>query len=328
MPATLRRVFHRMSAAALISLVLVAAEHRLSGPYTHENLTVFLIHGEDRLKGRKIITLSQALAEKKVIVHETGDVGQLQIENSSKDVEVFLQSGDIVKGGRQDRVITLSTLLSPKSGKIPVESFCVEQGRWSQRSGESATEFNASENMLNSKKLKLAARHEKSQGEVWKNVAESQDKISQNIGKNVKSGKSESSLELTLNDKELGKKTDEYLAKLEPAPAKQEDVVGFAFAINGKMNTAEIYASPRIFNMLWKKLIRSSAVEAIADRAEKNAGAAAISEADVRKFLTVKGEKKVTAEVAKTKMSKIVAQDRVYIEAAAPDGIVLHESFH
>lgn len=93
------------------------------------------------------------------------------------------------------------------------------------------------------------------------------------------------------------------------------------------MNTAEVYASPRIFNMLWKKLIRASAVEAIADRGGKSEKTA-LTEGDVRKFLTVKGEKKVTAEVAKTKMSKIVEADRVYIESADSAGNVLHESYH
>src|SRR5688500_14711739 len=104
-----------------------AEAHTISGPYTHENLTVFLIHGEDRSKGRKLLTLAEALAQKKVIVHETGTVGELAIENKSNE-EVFVQAGDIVKGGQQDRTLSLDVVLPPKSGKIPVASFCVERG--------------------------------------------------------------------------------------------------------------------------------------------------------------------------------------------------------
>src|SRR6185369_15521525 len=74
----------------------------VTGPYTHENLTVFLIHGRDLSNGKKYVTLQEALDQKKVIVHETGSVNELSIENVSND-EVYIQSGEIVKGGRQDR---------------------------------------------------------------------------------------------------------------------------------------------------------------------------------------------------------------------------------
>src|SRR5262245_55030134 len=74
---------------------------RVSGPFTHDNLTLFFIHGDDQIKGRKLITLDEALEQKKVVVHETKEVNKLAIENVS-DVEVFVQAGDIVKGGQQD----------------------------------------------------------------------------------------------------------------------------------------------------------------------------------------------------------------------------------
>ncbi len=41
---------------------------RISGPYTHENLTVFLVHGPDKLKAAKYLTLGEAMEQKKVIV--------------------------------------------------------------------------------------------------------------------------------------------------------------------------------------------------------------------------------------------------------------------
>src|SRR5438309_180220 len=49
-----------------------AGAMRLSGPYTHENLTVFLIHGPSAIK-EQYLTLEEALKQKKVIVHETGN---------------------------------------------------------------------------------------------------------------------------------------------------------------------------------------------------------------------------------------------------------------
>jgi hypothetical protein len=41
--------------------------------------------------------------------------------------------------------------------------------------------------------------------------------------------------------------------------------VGYAFAINGKVNSADVYASRELFAKLWPKLLRSSAVEAMAE---------------------------------------------------------------
>src|SRR5215213_2482517 len=118
-----------------------AAEFRLSGPFTHENLTVFLIHGQDTINSRKILTLEEALERKRVIVHETKDFNELAIENISRDEDVFFQSGDIVKGGQQDRVLAVDLIVPPRSGRIPIAAFCVEQGRWQRRGQEEAGKF-------------------------------------------------------------------------------------------------------------------------------------------------------------------------------------------
>src|SRR5205814_1430733 len=99
---------------------VAAGEFKLSGPYRHENLTIFLVHGEDKIEGKKLVTLQEALEQKQVIVHETDNVSELAIENVSKDVEVFIQSGDILKGGKQDRLISFSMIVPAQSGKVPV----------------------------------------------------------------------------------------------------------------------------------------------------------------------------------------------------------------
>ena len=139
---------------------------RLSGPYTHGNLTIFLIHGESQLKDRKILTLDEGLEQKKVIVHETKNVQELSIENVSSDCDVFIASGDIVKGGDQDRVLAYDMLVPPKSGKMPLSSFCVEAGRWAQRTGEENKSFGSSKDQIATKDLKLANRSASNQGMV------------------------------------------------------------------------------------------------------------------------------------------------------------------
>jgi hypothetical protein len=83
------------------------------------------------------------MAAKTVKVHETDDVNELAIENVGSE-PVFVQSGDIVKGGKQDRCIATDFTLQPKSGKLKIAAFCVEHGRWQQRGSESAALFGSS----------------------------------------------------------------------------------------------------------------------------------------------------------------------------------------
>lgn len=242
-----------------------AGDYTITGPYEQGNLSVFLIHGADRLKETHYLTLQDAMEKKIVIVHETGNVNELSIENVSPDQVVYIQSGDIVKGGRQDRTIALDFIAPPKSGKMPIDAFCVESGRWHGRGGESPAMFASSANQLAGKDLKLAAKQSGNQSEVWQRVAKRQSQLSENAGVNVADAQSASSLELSLENKEVGKKTDAYVKKLAPIAAGKDDVVGYAFAINGKINSVDLYANHELFMKLWPKLIKSSAVEALAD---------------------------------------------------------------
>ena len=82
-----------------------AGPYKVTGPYTHANLSIYLIRGADRLSGKHYLTLQEAMDKKIIKIYETGDVNQLAIENASADQEVYIQSGDIVKGGRQDRTL-------------------------------------------------------------------------------------------------------------------------------------------------------------------------------------------------------------------------------
>src|SRR5262245_36873783 len=141
-----------------------ASNYTVSGPYLHKNLTSLLLRGADQRQDRRPLTLQEAMERKGFVVHETGAVNNLAIENLS-DEEVFVQSCDIVKGGRQDRVLALDLIVPPKSGKVQIASFCVEHGRWSGRGNEMAVAFGSSEKALSSKDLKIAAKHSASQGD-------------------------------------------------------------------------------------------------------------------------------------------------------------------
>ena len=238
--------------------------YRLEGPFTQGNLTVFLVHGKDKLKGQTFITLQEAMVQRKVIVRETREVNSLTIENVSGD-EVYVQSGDIVKGGAQDRMLVTDLILPPRSGKIAIDAFCVENGRWSRRGNEEVTQFTSSANTVASREVKLAAKQKSSQSEVWAEVAAAQDKLSRNVGGSVKSAASPTSFQLALENKQVTTSADSYIKALSGIVEGKTDVIGYVFAINGKINSADIYASNALFQKLWPKLLQASAIEAVAE---------------------------------------------------------------
>jgi hypothetical protein len=249
-----------------------AGRYRLSGPYRHKNLTLFLIHGKDWFKGRQFLSLEEGLRRKKVTVYETGEVNELAMKNLAADADIFVLSGDIVKGGQQDRTIAFDLVLPKRSGKVRVTSYCVEEGRWHKRAGEDDRTFGSSQKGLPSREGKIAVRGTTRayrgghiQGGVWKEVARKQQLLAKALGKSVRSCKSKTSLQLTLEDRRLLKAVAAYTNKFSPLLKGKKDVVGYAFAINGALNSADIYASPRLFRKLWPKLLNATVVEAIAE---------------------------------------------------------------
>src|SRR5215468_1455494 len=296
------------------------ADYTVSGPYMHKNLTIFLLHGAGTSQGQTPLTLQEAMKRKLVVVRETGDVNRLTIQNRSNQ-DVFVQAGDIVKGGQQDRALALDLIVPPKSGRIPIEAFCVEQGRWSRRGNEAVAAFSASNNMLASKDLKIAAKAKGSQGDVWANVSKTQLNLAMTVtpsatpapgrasgaGPATGIGSSEanapqaslspqyrelrdedvrwitangrtlaeqsglvshvspSSLQLTLENKLVKDTANDYVKNLSSIINGKRDVIGFVFAINGQLNSADVYSSNALFAKLWPKMLEASAVEAIAE---------------------------------------------------------------
>jgi hypothetical protein len=278
---------------------------RLSGPLTHDNLAIYFVRGESR-PGPVPLTLQEGLVKQAVEVRETGSVTELQMMNTGDDA-VYVQAGDIVKGGRQDRVLTVSMLLSPHSGIVAIPVFCVEHDRWTGRAGESAARFESASELLPSRDAKMAMRgardsaerdsagagrtaadarpaareerrraadsvHER-QVRVWNGVAAIQGDLSARLGKNVASARSRSSLQLALEDDDLRAKQAEFVKSLEESGKADSGIIGYVVVINGRLNSAEIYPSNGLFLKMWPMLLRASATEAIKDRAIKDQAA-------------------------------------------------------
>jgi len=206
------------------------SNYRLSGPYEHENLTIFLIHGPGEPNSRLFTSLQNAMERNLVMVHETSNVNELAIENVSDDEEVLVQAGDIVKGGRQDRALAVDLILPAKSGTIPMDAFCVEHGRWQPREAESADHFTLTE-MASSKDLKTAIKNGLSQLRVWEEVGEAQESLGAGLAGDPRDDVSRSSLPLTLENDKVQEAAAVYVNTLSSIIADSNDVLGFIFAI-------------------------------------------------------------------------------------------------
>jgi ARG/rhodanese/phosphatase superfamily protein len=361
-----RRLFLGLGASALALMTLgtltfgagAADAYRLSGPFVHDNLAIYLVHGKSA-PGAVPLTLEEAMTRKLVRVHETGTVSQLEIENLG-DQEVFVQSGDIVKGGKQDRALIVSLMLPPQSGRISIASFCVEQGRWSARGREDVKTFATASTAVPSREAKIAMKAPQPvaapvttggiaedrpgtarirpahptavvaadrQTEVWRKVRKIQDSLSANVGTTVNAAQSQSSLQLALENEKLRDAQAAYEKALRAAGENGADVIGYVFAINGKLNSADLYPSSGLFKKMWPKLLKASVTEAIGDR---SAGAEPLPASEAVLAFLEEAKRGTAAEKPLTASLKLETRDgdkAFYFETRRASGEWVHRNY-
>jgi hypothetical protein len=84
-----------------------------------------------------LISLGEAVNKGLARISERGtasieNVHWLIIENLAKK-NIFIASGDIISGGRQDRMISRDTVMGANTARMQVPVMCVEEGRWSEK---------------------------------------------------------------------------------------------------------------------------------------------------------------------------------------------------
>ena len=199
-----------------------------------------------------VLTLDEALEAGKCDIHETGDVNEL-IATVCGDQPVLALTGDLLLGGRQDRIVARSVLLEP--GITGVKVYCVEHGRWSGRIDESALEFHKQVEMPQvDLSVKFAAAMTQSQQQVWDRVAdtnanlEAPDELSSGSYRNAFNTQSATEVEAMLVQGQclLG-----------------EDVVGFAVFEGDSLVNADIFDCQGLLQKVAGKLLRSYALTAV-----------------------------------------------------------------
>jgi hypothetical protein len=328
-------------------LTAVASGFTLDGPFTHANLTVYVVRGTTA-DARHYVTLDEGLAARTVAVREKTRAGQdsaevntLEIENRS-DQWLFLQAGDIVKGGKQDRTIMTDLTLAPHSAPQPIEAFCVEHGRWTP-SGDGLA-FRANPGIVSGAPLKIAIQGQKSQPRVWQEVAKTESlgvAAARAAGAPMAADAVAFSTTGTYNaiaeNKTLSANREAYMTALLPQIRKHSNAIGIAVAINGKVTSADVYASPALFQRLSAKLLNSYALEGVLARNATQPAATAPSRQEVMAFLSKPAAVRAASETVGQSMRRSTREtdDMVMFEygqisqpaGAKKDVAVVHQSY-
>jgi len=273
------------------------------------------------------------MERKVVVVHETSEVNELAIENRSSSEEVFVQAGDIVKGGQQDRVLAVDLIVPAKSGRMPIDAFCIEHGRWTQRGTEVSNAFSMSYDMAPSKELKLATKADPNQAKVWQEVETARRELSDSLKTDVAGLASRSSLQLALENDKVQESATRYIRSLNSVIDGQTDVIGFVFAINDELNSADVYPSNAMFKQFWPRLLKAAAVEAVAGSSSAAARPAnevlSIDAAGEFLIAAEKGTESLNEVTTRTHMLKRESEQGIFFETRdmAHGGAWIHRSY-
>lgn len=313
-------------------------QYQITGPQSHGNLSVFLFHVKNASQDDLgCLTLEEALKSGAAKVSEKAggaEVNELQVENTG-DKPIYLQSGDTVKGGKQDRTIAVDTILPPHSGKRAIDAFCVEPGRWATRGqvegvvASTVADFAPTTAAVATKEQKLAIRLDKSQEKVWAAGKQVNENLAKGgggplSGATFSMAEGKSSYVLATEDPAVQKQLAEILASLEKIPGDRSDVVGAAFCVNGKIESIEIYAAAGLFRKLWPKLLRSSAIDAVSKRAEPQASKPP-AEADLRTLLAeMNGQKGRTEIRPEGQVVRVFERDHAVLFDTEAAGRLVH----
>ena len=269
-------------------------EWRLLEPVRYENLSIFPVVSARAYDTSWFLTLDEGLASGEVQVREQGSEGmarsrdgvvrpadsngasvnQLVLINRSKR-PLLLLAGELVSGGKQDRIIGKDRLVPVGSKPLPLDVFCVEHGRWS--SGASFTDAKT----IVHPSVREQAPLQRDQGRVWNAVrsgttaeaspsADEARLAAPRIARTIQDEAPTESYQKIYESREVRGSVEMYVEEVQRRSAREtsglkgEHVVGVVVAYGGEVAWSDIFASSDLFQQYWKKLLRSYVVEALA----------------------------------------------------------------
>ncbi len=201
-----------------------------------------------------VVTLDEAFGQKLVAIKEKEDetVNQLTLTNKS-DRPMFLLAGEVIIGGKQDRIIGQNTIIAAQQTHV-VPVFCVEHGRWSE--GDTGRVFTSGQALAHGR-LRAQASHS-GQSQVWAEVSRKNSGLKiQNATDTYRNVASQQARGLVRQEKAI----DAAIAQL--TSLERARMIGYVVALNGKIATVDMFNSPRLFRKLETKLVRSYVTESL-----------------------------------------------------------------
>ena len=261
------------------------SEYRALAPIRHGNLTVFPVVAATTHDTRGFLTLDEGLRSGEVVVTESGSVqplvrrrhvpithdgaqvNQLVLVNNSKRPLILL-AGEIVTGGKQDRVIGKDRIISPESDPIDLSVFCVEPGRWTGASAK-FDGYAMNGTPMAQPALRGKAMGAKDQAQVWAEVGKTKNSLSEMVSGAAAPLQETSSYARVMENKDVKQQVDSVAEPIQHSyqsliqQLRDQNAVGVVAAVNGQIVWADIFASTSLLEKYWPKLVRSYAAEAV-----------------------------------------------------------------
>jgi len=273
--------FPRVSARA--GEVPSTAGYKVLDPIRHGNLTVFPVVAATSHDTHEFLTLDEGVRSGEVVVTEYGNVqplmrrretpiprggaqvNQLVLVNNSKRPLILL-AGEIVTGGKQDRVIGKDRIVPAESDPIDLNVFCVEPGRWTATSAK----FGSLGSAMAQPAVRAKAMGAKDQQQVWDQVRKQQASVSANLGASeAVTVNGTTSYARVMDNAAVKEQVDSVAEPIQRSylslihELRDKNAVGVVVAVNGEIIWADIFASTNLLEKYWPKLVRSYAAEAI-----------------------------------------------------------------
>jgi hypothetical protein len=299
-----RRIWIAFALAALACVFIVStvvgqqqprtmrSNYTVLNPITEGNLTLFPVVTESVHDTYMFLTLDEGIRSGQVVVTEQGassgmvrprprermgrdyqppsggaEVNRLMLTNNS-DRALLLLAGEIVTGGKQDRVVGKDRIIAPKSGPVDLGVFCVEPHRWTDASAH----FGGVQSFMAQPSVRKKAMADKDQGAVWEEVAKARMAVAAQTPAAAPMIAGTSSYAVTMQNRLVQDKVDSLAEPLERSyerllgELRAQHAVGAVLAVDGQLVWSDVFASPVLLQAYWPKLVRSYAAEAVAAR--------------------------------------------------------------
>ena len=224
--------------------------------YSWRGLTVFPVELSRVGDATDYLSVAEALRKNLLVVREKGEgnVPVLVVENRGNG-PVLMLGGELLLGGKQNRVLREDVLLAPRSGPVEVPVFCIEQGRWTHKS-------DAFESRLSVAPLAVreAAQAGGSQDAVWSGVASYQ--------RSLKVESATGDLQAVHDSPAVRKALAEYTERFDERCWRREQV-GMVVARHGRIVGADLFASAALFRKHRDRLLESYALDCIAHESRR-----------------------------------------------------------